>query len=237
MILAIHQPHYLPWCGYLDKMDRADLFVLLDTVPFTKGDWQNRNRFKTAQGWQWVTVPVLHDSGQLIRDVRVDPNREEWARKHRNALTTDYGATPHYQDVHDLLDPVWQEDWERLSPLAGAVTEALARFAGISTPIRWASELDPTPDEPDGRLISICRQVGAHTYLAGPDGPSYMDMGRWMASGIGVEVQSFEHPVYDQPFGGFLPGMSCVDLLCNCGPGAVTLLRAANGRDRKKAAE
>ena len=71
MIVAIHQPQYLPWIGYFEKMDRTDAFVLLDTVQFKKNEWQNRNRIKTPEGWQWLTVPVLHKFPQRIDEVRI----------------------------------------------------------------------------------------------------------------------------------------------------------------------
>lgn len=230
MMAAIHQPHYLPWCGYLDKMDQADVFVILDTVPFSKGDWQNRNRLKTAQGWQWITVPVRHVSGQVLMDVEIENGRGDWRRKHRNALKTHYAATPFYEEVRDTLDPLWDREWARLAPLAEASTRGLVRLAGITTPIQLASELGTLPEEPDQRLIQICRAVGADIYLAGSAGLDYMEMSMWEASGIEVRFQRFEHPVYPQPFGEFLAGMSSVDLLCNCGSGGMDLIRTANGR-------
>lgn len=230
MIVAIHQPQYLPWAGYLDKVDQADTFVLLDTVQFKKGEWQNRNRFKTAQGPQWITVPVLHDFGQLIKDVIIDPRRSSWARKHHQALKTHYGSTPGISDVEGCLIPVWEREWERLAPLNVAILQALMELTGIETSLLLASEMEPAPDHPDERLISICRQLGADTYLAGAGGPDYMQMELWEEAGIGVIVQEFIHPVYTQPFGDFLPAMSAVDLLCNCGRDALALLREANGR-------
>jgi hypothetical protein len=101
---------------------------------------------------------------------------------------------------------------------------------GIDTSLVQASDMVPTPEHPDERLIAICQQLGADTYLAGPTGPDYMDLERWEKAGIGVVIQEFQHPDYQQPFGDFLPGMSAVDLLCNCGSEALTLLRRANGR-------
>ena len=71
MIVTIHQPQYMPWLGYFDKADRADIFILLDDVQFKKNEWQNRNRIRTSQGWQWFTVPVLHDFGQKINEVKI----------------------------------------------------------------------------------------------------------------------------------------------------------------------
>ena len=231
MIVGIHQPQYLPWAGYLDKIDRADSFVLLDTVQFKKGEWQNRNRFKTAQGPQWITVPVLHDFGQLLKDVLIDPKQSSWARKHQHGLKTHYGATPHYAWVAERLEPIWEKSWEYLAPLNRATLEAFMDSMGIDTPLQWASQLEPAQEHPDERLISICRQLGADTYLAGAGGPDYMDMELWEEAGIEVILHDFVHPEYDQPFGEFLPAMSAVDLLCNCGPESLALLRTTNGRE------
>ncbi len=230
MIISIHQPQYLPWAGYLDKIDQADIFILLDTVQFKKSEWQNRNRFKTAQGPSWVTVPVIHDFGQLLSEVVIDPHQESWSRKHQQALRTHYGSAPHYSWVTEYLDRIWEKGWERLAPLNRATLEVFMELMGIDTPLLWASEMDPAPEHPDERLISLCRQTGADTYLAGSAGPEYMEMERWHGSGIEVCIHDFTHPVYTQPFGDFLPAMSTVDLLCNCGPDALALMRAANGR-------
>lgn len=230
MIVAVHQPQYLPWTGYFDKMDSADVFVLLDTVQFKKGEWQNRNRFKTDRGPVWVTVPVRHHSGQLISEVAINEQNRNWSHKHRQALTTCYGATPFCEPVAAALETLWEREWSRLAPLNSAVIEALRELLGIDTPLVVASDLPPMPDQADERLIAICRELGADTYLAGAGGPAYMEMERWEGTGIDVRVHDFTHPMYDQPFGDFLPAMSAVDLLCNCGPEALEVLRAANGR-------
>ena len=230
MIVAAHQPQYLPWAGYFDKMDRVDAFVLLDSVQFKKGEWQNRNRFKTDRGSTWVTVPVQHSFGQLISEVLLNPRDRTWAHKHTQALRTWYGATPHYEPVAARFEPIWSSDWERLAPLNVATIEALAGLMGISTPLVPVGELPPMPEQADERLIAICSELGADTYLAGAGGPGYMDMERWQEAGIEVIVHDFTHPVYDQPFGDFLPAMSAVDLLCNCGSDALDVLRTANRR-------
>ncbi len=230
MIVAVHQPQYLPWAGYFDKMDRADRFVLLDTVQFKKGEWQNRNRFKTDRGPAWVTVPVRHRFGQLIREVEVNPQEPNWPRKHTQALRTWYGGTPYVDPVAGCLAAVWERAWTHLAELNRATIEALRELLGIDTPLILASDLAPAPEQPDERLIAICSELGADTYLAGAGGPAYMDLEVWRGSGIDVIVHDFTHPVYDQPFGDFLPAMSAVDLLCNCGPDSLGVLRSANSR-------
>ena len=98
MRVTIHQPQFMPWLGYLDKIDQADLFVVLDSVQFKKNEWQNRNRIRTAQGWQWITVPVLHKFGQRLDEVRINQQRD-WQGRHLRALEMHYGRAP-YRDQY-----------------------------------------------------------------------------------------------------------------------------------------
>src|SRR5437660_11263510 len=116
MRIAIHQPQYLPWLGYLDKLDRADVFVVLDTVQFKKNEWQNRNRIRTAQGWQYLTVPVLHEFPQRLDQVRIN-NQIDWRRKHLTALEIHYRKAPHYDRYVPAFRALYSRDWERLAPL------------------------------------------------------------------------------------------------------------------------
>ena len=102
MIVTIHQPQYLPWVGYFDKIDRADVFVLLDNVQYKKNEWQNRNRIKTAQGWQWITVPVLHRHTEKITEVKIN-NTVDWPKKHLHALKYHYAKTPFSREFMGFL--------------------------------------------------------------------------------------------------------------------------------------
>jgi len=111
VICAIHQPQYLPWLGYFDKIDRADVFVLLDTVQYKKNEWQNRNRIKTATGAQWLTVPVCYHYPELIKDVTIN-NRERWAHKHQQALRTNYAKAPYWEYLTSFWHQLWEVTWE-----------------------------------------------------------------------------------------------------------------------------
>ena len=226
--VAIHQPHYLPWLGYLAKLDRADCFVYLDTVQFEKNGWQNRNRIKTPQGTQWLTVPVRHHFGQTIAEVPI-ADGEDWSRKHRQALTTHYGAAPHFGAARPALETLYAASWERLADLAVASVECVARLLDIQCPTVRASALGPLPHEPTERLLAICRRLEADTYLAGAVGPEYMDLERFTRAGIRVLVQEYRHPDYPQRYGPFLPNLAAVDLLCNVGPGSLAVLRQGAG--------
>ena len=231
MILAAHQPQYLPWLGYLDKIDRADVFVLLDRVQFKKNEWQNRNRIKRRGGWHWLTVPVRHRFPQSLHEVEIADQR--WRRKHRRSLDVAYGQAAHFEHEAGLMDAVFQREWSDLLGVNIKTIRHLTQRFGIETPMVLASDFDePAKCGADERLISLCRLLNADTYLAGAGGRDYMDLSRWKRAGIRVEFQAFEHPVYPQLYGSFTAGLSAVDLLFNCGSAGFARVR----RRRKEAA-
>jgi hypothetical protein len=224
MIVAVHQPQFLPWLGYFDKIDRADVFVLLDNVQFKKNEWQNRNKIKTAQGWQWLTVPVLYKYPQLINEVTIN-NRVNWQHKQKQALVSNYNKAPYCETVTNMLGDIFSSHWEYISQLNTAVVKTIARALGIDTQIYIASELGEFPQDPDERLVAIAKHFGAGTYLAGTGGKGYMNLDTYEKSGIEVIFQDFKHPVYKQLFGDFEPFMSSIDLLFNHGDKSLTVLR------------
>ncbi|MEW6670468.1 MAG: WbqC family protein [Thermodesulfobacteriota bacterium] len=223
MIVAIHQPQYLPWIGYFDKMLKADAFCYLDNVQYKKNEWQNRNRIKTSQGWQWLTVPVQYRFPQKINEVKVN-NATDWGRKHLQALTSNYGQAPYFDEYIDFFIGVFQREWVSLSDLNVRMIEYFRNQLGMGgRPIALASTLKLS-DDPTDRLIDICRSLGADTYLAGRDGAKYMDLERFRARGLKVITQDFQHPRYPQRFGTFESNLSIVDLLFNCGPRSINVL-------------
>jgi len=225
--LAIHQPHYMPWLGYLAKWAAADQFVFLDTVQYEKNGWQNRNRIKTAAGPRWITVPVHARLGTPVSEVEVDA-AQPWRARHLRAIEQAYEAAPHLPSHHEALRRLYATDWTRLAPLAVASAQWLAGAVGIDTPARLASTLTITAGDPTERLIELCRAVGADTYLAGRDGARYMDAARFAAAGIRVRYQTYAHPAYAQLHGEFAPNCSGLDLLLTHGHEALGILRGGD---------
>lgn len=224
MIVSVHQPQYLPWIGYFDKIDRTDVFVLLDNVQFKKNEWQNRNRIKTAQGWQWLTVPVSYKFPQLLCEVPIN-NRERWQHRHRQSLLSSYRKAPCWDMLESFCDELCSGKWQTIAELNIFTVRKLCELLGIQTPIHVASDLGNLPDDPDERLIALTKHFGASVYLAGDGGRDYMDMDKYAGHGIEVVFQNFVHPRYRQLFGAFEPNMSVVDLLYNCGEKSIEILR------------
>jgi len=212
--------------GYFDKIDRADVFVLLDTVQYKKNEWQNRNRIKTANGPQWLTVPVCFRYPQLIQEVEIN-NRERWQHKHWQALKTNYARAPYWDFLKPFFEEILDQPWEKIAPLNITVVRRLCELLGIETPIHIASELGTFPEDPDERLIAITRHFGADTYLAGSGGYNYMNLDAYRSAGIKVIFQEFRHPVYRQLFSDeFISHLSVIDLVFNHGPESLNIIRS-----------
>jgi hypothetical protein len=222
--VAIHQPQYLPYLGFFHKLCRCDIFVALDNVQFQKNGLQNRNKIKTRQGWQWLTVPVLQDFGQPIMEVVINRN-VPWQRKHCNAIASNYGRAPFFNEFGPSLKLLLEQEWHRLNQLDMALAKWAMEALSIETPIVHASELSVEGNQTE-LLIAICQAVGADCYLSGTGGRRYMDLEAFAAAGITVEWQTFTSPVYPQLFPQveFVPDLSAVDAIFNCGAKARSFL-------------
>lgn len=227
MIVSIHQPHYLPWTGYFDKMDMADRFILLDTVQFEKNGWQNRNRIKAPDGWKWLTVPVNHRFGTTIADTGI-AGRRGWERKHRNALAAWYAKASFYRRYSGWLDDIYCREWERLDELNGEMLRFFMSEIGIHTPVVRASSLGSLPVEPNERLVEMVRLLGGDIYLAGSGCGDYFRPEPFEEAGIAVIFQDYQPVEYPQLYGDFIPGLAIIDLLLNCGEETLGIIR--NGR-------
>jgi hypothetical protein len=223
-ILAAHQPQYLPWLGYFDKMDQSDIFVLLENVQFKKNEWQNRNRIRTADGWQWLTVPVRHRFPQTIAEVEID-DRAAWSRKHLQALKQNYGRAPHVDTLMPQLEAALESPGSHLAPLNIGLIDVVANVLGIDTPTVLGSDV-PAREDPNARLIDLCRALEADTYLSGAGAHDYLDVDAFAAAGVEVRFQAFEHPVYAQRYQPFEPFLSIVDLVMNCGRESLSVIRS-----------
>jgi WbqC-like protein len=203
------------------------VFVIYDDTQYKHDEWQNRNRIKSADGWQWLTVPVHHSQGELIRDIRIE-NTQHWTRKHANAVATNYARAPYYRHAVKAGDfaAVYTHEWEHLAELNISLIRLLCRLLGIDTPVVRSSELGYEGKATDA-LVSMCREVGADTYLSGPGGRNYLEPEKFGAAGLTLKFHDYEPVEYPQTFGDFVPGLSLIDLILNCGPGSADILRSA----------
>jgi hypothetical protein len=217
MTLVVLQPGYLPWLGFFDQMRRADVFVYYDDVQYDTHGWRNRNRIKTQHGPLWLTVPVRHSglSKPRILDVAIDA-RTNWAKKHVASIRQAYAGAQFVKQYVPDLEELLMRPWERLVDVDLAVADLMAEWLGVRRRIERASTLGIDGDQSE-RLLNICRHFGATRYLSGSAAREYLDVPLFERNGVAVEWQDFAHPVYPQLHGDFMPYMSAVDLILNCG--------------------
>jgi hypothetical protein len=225
--LVVLQPGYLPWLGFFDQMRRADVFVYYDDVQFDKHGWRNRNRVKAPAGPYWLTVPVRHRGlGQpRILDVEID-NRVPWARRHIGSIRQFYARAPYLQRYVPELEELLQRPWERLVDLDLAVADRMCAWLGLRPHVARSSALG-IQGERSERLLEFCLHFGADRYLSGNAAKNYLDVELFARHGIAVEWQNYRHPEYPQQHGDFVPYLSALDLLLNCGDESGAILASS----------
>jgi hypothetical protein len=216
MIVAIHQPNYLPYYGYFHKIQNSDVFVFLDNVLYTKNSYINRNRIRTPKGWSWLTVPVQRkgSSNNEIRSITIS-NNVNWRKKHSLSLKYNYSKAKYFSRFHSLLE-VYEKEWTYLAELNIYLIKLICSLLGIKCNFIRASELNVSGSKTD-LLIDICKAVGGDVYLSGQGAKGYIEEKKFERSNIKLIYDKFEHPKYEQVFEGFIPNLSIVDILFNVG--------------------
>lgn len=217
MIYSVHQPHYIPYPGYLAKVAASDQFVFLENVQYVRREFQNRNKVKGQNGAQWLTVPVKGEYGSAISTMTVDYGAG-WQKKHIETLRRFYSKAEFTTFVDDFAGVI-EIEYESLGDLLMATTRFFIETFGISTPVKTQSELEPLPDTPNERIFEIGKKLGASSYLAGAGGKNYMDTELFTSNGIEVAFQDYHATPYPQLHGDFVPHLGSIDLLLTNGPG------------------
>ncbi|MGA8493604.1 MAG: WbqC family protein [Terriglobales bacterium] len=230
MRVAISQPTYLPWIGYLDLIDQVDTFVFLDNVQFEKQSWQQRNRIKTPTGLQWLTVPVLFRGrfGQLINETEIR-DLGFW-RNHLRAIELNYRRAPFFDDYFEELSSRLTESCSSKALIADLDVHLIEWFVhrlGIRTRLLRSSELGQRGRRTE-LLANICASLGAKEYVSPLGSASYLlqESHVLLEKGIDVVFQHYEHPQYRQLFPPFCPYASVLDLIFNEGGHGCEILRS-----------
>jgi len=237
MRLSILQPSYLPWLGFFDQMHRADSFVFLDDVQFTRRDWRNRNKIRTPNGWSWLTVPVLQKSRftQLLKETRID-NSVPWRRKHGEAIRSHYAKAPYFDLYFPALESVYNKRWDFLLDLCYETLGILQQALGIQVSLLKASEIGIKAVKKE-KILALCQTLKASHYLTGDSAQDYLCQEDFDPLGIVLEMQNYRHPSYHQRYPDFVPYLSVIDLLFNEGEQSLAILSGTNRKIGEHQAE
>lgn len=216
VIVGIHQPNFMPWLGFFEKIRRSDVFVLLDSVWFSRRSWAHRVRVRGKNGTHWLIVPVHASPTTPLNQVDIVEGTK-WKTKQKNMLTDFYVHAPMFKEVFTELWSWISRDWSSLSEMNIFLIERICEWLSISTPLVRSSQL-PVTGRKNDLNAAIVRHLGGLTYLCGDGAEGYQDDTHFAEMGIGVLRLRFSHPVYPQVEGSFEPGLSVVDWLFNMGP-------------------
>tara|TARA_B110001450_G_scaffold145897_1_gene136341 strand:+ start:2097 stop:2801 length:705 start_codon:yes stop_codon:yes gene_type:complete len=225
--VAIVQSSYIPWLGYFDLIGSVDEFIIYDSMQFTKRDWRNRNMIKTPQGRQWLSVPVQSKGkySQSIFDTKIDG--EKWQIDHWKAITMNYAKAPFFNEISMLIEPFYKLHYSHLSELNKSLILEICNYLDIQTNILDSSAFELEGDKSE-KLLNICIQSGANSYLSGPSAKEYLDLDIFKKNKIKVEWFNYNnYQPYPQLWGDFEGGVSILDLLFNCGSSSKNYLRNA----------
>ena len=207
MKVAVHQPNFLPYLGFFDKARQVDVFVILDDVQFTHGGFTNRNQIKTPQGTMWLTVPI--QSMKLTSINRILIARDaKWRRTHLKSYQHMYGKAVHYELLESSLIDIYNQEWEYLLDFNFALLKWCFELLEINVDVKFSSTLKINATTGTERIIKICRSLGSTDYLSGASGRKYLDFEQLNKEKINVSFHNFDHPVYPQLFGDFIPNLS-----------------------------
>lgn len=218
--VAILQSNYIPWKGYFDMIDSVDEFILYDDMQYTRRDWRNRNQIKTPQGLQWLTVPVLVKGKyhQTIRETEIQ--NQSWSSDHLKAFVQNYKRAPYFDDVYNLIKPIYESEHNHLSVLNRKLIEVINNYLGIKTKISnsWDYNLIEGKTE---RLVDLCVQAGASEYVSGPAAKDYIVENLFTQKGIKLTWFDYQgYAEYSQLWGDFTHGVTVLDVMFNTGPKA-----------------
>lgn len=220
--IGILQPGYLPWLGFFEQLYKSDIFIIYDDVQYDKNSWRNRNRIKTSNGIEWLTIPVHGKITSKILDIVID-NSKDWRRKHLKAIEVNYRKAPYFKDYWKIFEKILNQEWEKLIDLNMALICEINKILGINTKIEFSSKLNIIGDKIN-RLINICKYFDADVFYEGTAGKNYIDEKIFDEAGIKIKFQDYKHPVYHQIYGDFVPYLSIVDLIFNEGPKSLQIL-------------
>lgn len=217
--VCIHQPNYAPWIGYFRKIAKADTFVFLDDVQFSKGSYTNRVRVLATGRPIWLSVPVSFGFGDPIDRVRVSD--AQFAAAHLRRLEGVYRQAPAFSEVWGEIASIYDDlgRYDLLADVNIRLIEALSIRLGVRTEFRRSSQMPADGLARDDRLVALVKDVApSGVYLSGKGGASYQDPRKFEAAGLQLRYLDYTPQEYPQAgTAEFVAGLSVLDAIFNLG--------------------
>jgi hypothetical protein len=223
--ICIHQPDFLPYLGFFHRLLEIDLFIILDDVQFERGGWHHRDKIKTKQGEQWLSISIKKGVfPQDINQVELADKSHIWIEKNLNLLIENYNKSQFFDFYFPEIQKIYLTGFQKMTDLNLAFLQFLLEAFDLQVDMVISSSLN-TNGHSNQKLINLIKATEGTHYLSGIGARAYLNEEMFAQEKIIVEWQSFSHPIYPQLHGEFIPYLSCIDLLFNCGPKSKDILR------------
>lgn len=218
MIISIHQPNYIPWLGYFEKIKDCDVFIFLDDVQYSGNKVSNRNLIRTENGSQYLSIPIKQRR-EVLNKIEID-NSVKWQEKHWNCIKNSYRNSPGWDYLANDLEMLYKTNWSKLVNINMESINLIANKLNISCEFICSSKLKGEFGKNSERILNICKYFNADLFLSGAGAKEYLDIDSFIQNGIEIKFQEFKHPQYKQIREPFIPNLSAIDFLFQCGESA-----------------
>lgn len=212
MIVGIHQSQYLPWPPYFRKIEKSDIFVILDDVQFQKNGMQNRNKIRNRGSDFWLTVPVTGGIDCSIKKKKIADKK--WRKKHFQSIQQSYSKSEYWENYKDHIEEIYNKESEYINQINTELIYFFTNSLNIDTKIIFSSEINAGGSKSDF-ILNICKELGANTYISGNGGKDYLDINDFNRHNVDIDFLESKSPQYDQFHGEFIPNLSMLDMIMN----------------------
>jgi hypothetical protein len=214
-IVSIHQPAYIPWLGYFDKIAKSNTHIILDNAEYSKNNLFNRNVINTVNGWIWLTIPIKYKNKTPINQMKID-NSKKWRKKHWRSIQLNYGKAPFFKKYSKNFKTIYEKEWENLSDFVFAINKEILNILDIKTKLIKSSNIK-TDGSKNEKLLNLCKLTNATTYLTGkgakdPRYGAYLEEELFSKNNIKINYQEFKHPEYKKIGKEFTPNIEENDI-------------------------
>lgn len=226
MKVSINQPAYIPWLGYFERIDYADVHIVLDHVQFEKNSFTNRNKIISNQGPQWLTIPISKGVNGEATINKVQVSNHRWIKNHLKSIVQNYSKAPYFDQYFDLFKSLLESKKDSLNflEIIESINLKILELLEINTPIIYSNDLN-IKTKKSTLILDICKSQNATQYISGINGKDYLELDIFRANDISIIYQSYQHPLYGQKGDKFTSYLSVLDLLFYQGPESLTILR------------
>ena len=214
--VSIHQPDFISYLGFYNKINKSDVFVILDDVQISKSGWTHRDQIKTINGLEWLTIPVNKiKEKKKIRQVLINDDKD-WRKKHLDLIFENYKNAEFFDEIFKLIRNIYSNKSQKLLDFNINSIKLIFETLNINKKILFLSELK-IQGEKNKLLIKILKKLNARYYISGDGARDFLDIKQFNENGLKIIFNKFNHPVYKQLHGNFICNLSIIDILFNCG--------------------